>query len=419
MRIISTVLILLSFFGTSSAADKVEESISSIIEIMKSHTDSAITLSHKLLDEAKSDNHEYGIVQSNFILGYIHDKLQVDYGKAIVYYLEAIRYAEDSSYPDVQKNLISLYKNCGVIYRKFKAFDLSIEYYQKGLDLAKYVDNHKQIISISYNMAGLFNEMRNDEMAIKLLNQVSELVSPEHPYFFDINNRLSQIYLDNKKYSEAYVLALKILNQGSPSQKELIDTYQILGRVELSAKNFTNADKWFNRAIDTAKTINDRFYKEKALFETFVDKGNLYTAQENTNAALAFYHHAEDLIPQLDQKPQTFSVLKLIANLYFDEGNYNVSKKYEDLYSANLNNYLNLQEEIQSIDKRYNMDLITKRYFDEVAKQEKIASILFYSRLISGSLLALLLFTIGFNWYQKVRLRRSIIKDLVDLQVLK
>ncbi|MEQ9302736.1 MAG: hypothetical protein RJQ14_02380 [Marinoscillum sp.] len=109
---------------------------------------------------------------------------------------------------------------------------------------------------------------------------------------------------------------------------------------------------------------------------------------------------------------------KLLANCYFEKNLYAESKKYEDLYSESLNNFLKTQEDIQETDRRYNMDLITKRYFDEVAKQEKIATILFYSKLISGTLLALLLFTIGFNWYQKVKLRKNLVRDLMALKMI-
>ena len=65
------------------------------------------------------------------------------------------------------------------------------------------------------------------------------------------------------------------------------------------------------------------------------------------------------------------------------------------------------------------MDLITKRYFDEVAKQEQVASILMYSKLISGTLLFLLLFSLWYNWYQKARLRKSIAQELIDLKMIR
>ena len=55
---------------------------------------------------------------------------------------------------------------------------------------------------------------------------------------------------------------------------------------------------------------------------------------------------------------------------------------------------------------------------EKVEKQEKIASILFYSRLTSGGLVALLLFVIGYNRYEKLRIKRSIEKQLIHLEMM-
>ncbi len=411
-------IILFILVNVSIASDAIVTRSELIISFMNSNPDSAIAMSHELMAESWDKNHEFGVVQSNYILGYIYDKIQVDYSNAIIFYLEAIRYAENSEYQNVSNDLISLYKNCGVIFRKFNAFDLAIEYYEKSLSLAKDVNDEDQIVSISYNMAGLFSEMNRKLEAIELLEEISNQLESKHPKYFNLNNRLSQIYLDANQFLKAKSLTQKILEAGEPGTRELIDSYQILGRVALIENQPAEAEKYFEIALQTALLEKEDYIRDKALFETFSDLGTLNLLTQNSNQAIDFFLRAEKLIDKLPQKPDYFKVYKLLANCYFEKNLYAESKKYEDLYSESLNNFLKTQEDIQETDRRYNMDLITKRYFDEVAKQEKIATILFYSKLISGTLLALLLFTIGFNWYQKVKLRKNLVRDLMALKMI-
>ncbi|MEQ9302737.1 MAG: hypothetical protein RJQ14_02385 [Marinoscillum sp.] len=261
---------------------------------MNSNPDSAIAMSHELMAESWDKNHEFGVVQSNYILGYIYDKIQVDYSNAIIFYLEAIRYAENSDYQNVSNDLISLYKNCGVIFRKFNAFDLAIEYYEKSLTLAKDVNDEDQIVSISYNMAGLFSEMNRKLEAIELLEEISNQLESKHPKYFNLNNRLSQIYLDANQFLKAKSLTQKILKAGEPGTRELIDSYQILGRVALIENQPAEAEKYFEIALQTALLEKEDYIRDKALFETFSDLGTLNLLTQNSNQAIDFFLRAEN-----------------------------------------------------------------------------------------------------------------------------
>ena len=142
-------ILLISIFSLTYTviigADSISQRVDQITSLISSNPDSAYHLATDLKEESEKKGHDYGIIQSNFILAYINQKTRGDFGKAIIYYLEAIRFAKNSHYDDRIKNLISLHKNCGVIYRKFKAFDLALKYYSKGLDYAEETNDHSQI----------------------------------------------------------------------------------------------------------------------------------------------------------------------------------------------------------------------------------------------------------------------------------
>lgn len=410
------VLVFVLFAGIQLMANDVSNRVNEISSLIYSHPDSASSLAMELMDDATRQDDPYGVVQSNFILAYLNQMVFNDYGKAVIYYLEAIRYAKKSNYPGAQKDLISFYKNCGVIFRKFKAYDLSKNYYEKGLELANQLSIEKQIVSIKYNLSGiLLDEMDYDGAAAILEILITEKISGNK--YFDILNRLSHIYIKRERYDKAANSLNEILSRSDESPKKIIAyAYQNLGTIESIDGDFHQADSLYQLAFQSIQLIESP--PVHSVFEIHLDAARNFVLWEKNDIALQTFAKAEELIGKITQLPEYFEIYKSLADLHFALRNYHEAKKYEDLYSKSLNQYLNLQEEIQESDRRYNMDLITKRYFDEVAKQERIASILFYSKLISGSLLALLLFSVGYNWYQKVRLRRSIVKELVNLKVI-
>lgn len=407
------VLSILLLATNLSLANNFANRIDVVISLIRSEPDSAYSLALKLLDDATDENDDYGIVQSNFILAYIHDDVNGDFGKAIIYYLEAIRHAEKSDYPKVHKDLISLHKNCGVIFRKFKSFSLAKEYYEIALNYAYELQDENEINSITFNQAGLFMDQNEFSTAIEILKKLIVNTETQSKNYWKYNNRLGIALFESGKFQEAIKAHDNSLNFEGLSKELKAYTLNNIGRCWSSLQEFDKAVLYFNEAIEIKKGLED----QSLLFSTYSELGELKLRTNHLTESLKYFNLAETYINEVDDV-KNFDFYKLKADALFKLKKYNESKRYEDLYSVNLNKYLDLQEEIQATDRRYNMDLITKRYFDEVAKQERIASILLYSKLISGSLLALLLMSVGFNWYQKVRLRRSIVRELIDLKIL-
>lgn len=358
-------------------------------------------------------NHELGIVQSNFICAYIYDKVKGDYGKAIIFYLEAIRNAEESTYERVNVDLISLHKNCGVIFRKFNSYPLAEEYYKKALSIAHSIQDRKEIASINFNVAGLLMDQKRYNDAISILDDLITNTDFDSKDYWKYNNRLGIALYESSYYDQAVKAHDNSLKYAELSLELRAYTIHNIGRCFAAQNNDEMALASFNKALELKNQLTDK----TVLFSTYSELGQLAFKNDEIKKSLFYFNEAEKHIDEITDLDH-FELYKLKADALFRLNSFNEAKRYEDLYSKNLNNYLHLQTEIQETDKRYNMDLITKRYFDEVEKQERIASILLYSKLISGTLLMLLLLSVGYNWYQKTKLRRSIVRELIDLKIL-
>lgn len=420
MRVIVYWIFFLALTSIS-AASSFEERLSKATSLIFDKPDSAYMLASALQQEANSKNNHYLLVRSNYILGYIQDVVKKDYAQAIIHYLEAIRYGEKTHYEGVEKTLAGLHKNCGIIFRKFNAFDLAEEYYLKGIDYAITAKDLKEEISIKYNLSGVYREKEEYEKALGILENIHAKVKKDSKKFFDILNRLSNTYLKVGNYDQViYYSNLIIENPNLNYPRILAFSNHLIGKVHLIQKDFSLANFYFNNTYNVIEENPDNFNRGgTAKFEVFVDLGLSYFRNKDLQAAISYFKSAESILPSIAQRPENLELYKIQANLYYELGYYKKSKSYEDKYAEGLNQYLKVQQEIQETDQRYNMDLITKRYFAEVDKQERVANILMYSKLTSGGLIVLLILVIVYFKYQKFRLRRNIENDLIALNIIK
>lgn len=412
MRLICFLFIVLNT-QLIIANDLVKDEINSILALSKIDLTQALDKTDSLLNLASQTKDSYLLVKANYTKAYLLDDVVGDFGKSILYYLEAIRYAEKSDYNGVTNDLISLNKNCGVIFRKFKAYELALQYYNRALEKAILLGNTEEELSLSYNISNVLIDQERVEEAIALLNKLILNVEKSSADYWKFSNRLGNAYYEAGMYQEAINTHLLSLNMNDLSDKNKGYTYHNLARNHFALGNHSTAEVFYHKAIDSKEKLSNKSY----LFSSYKDLGELYLSTKDIPNALAYLNKAEELI-ELVSNEKYFDLYKLKADVLFESKQFIAAKKYEDLFSGSLENYILLQEEIQEADKKYNMDLITKRYFDELEKQERIASILFLSKMISGSLLGLLLIVIGYNRYEKLKLRRTIERELIALRII-
>ncbi|WP_370087193.1 tetratricopeptide repeat protein [Ekhidna sp.] len=403
-------LLLSSTFVSASDEDDLKQIRSLIKNDLSEAKSLALTLKEKLKTSAEGESY----FRTNYLLGYIY-KEEGDFGKAIIYYLESIRLAENSS-ADLTEDLISLYNRCAIIYRQFKAYDLATEYYTKGIALAHKIGDQQMINLLNFNLAGVYIDNELYEEALNSLNQNLTLAKKLNYKVDDHYNRIASVYLKLEDYEKALTYYSLLEDVTSNENYEMLGYlyHNMALAYEGLGEDRNHTENLYRKSIELKKQHDNN----TILFSSYFDLGRFMLESGRVAESIEYFDLAIEIIDNKTSIPSEIDVYKLKANALFELERYNDAKFFEDAYAAKLNQYLELQENIQDSDKKYNMDLITKRYFDEVAKQERIASILFYSKLISGSLLALLLFTIGLNWYQKVKMRKGIVRELMALKVI-
>lgn len=403
----------LSAFGAISQSYQSDlDSISSLLDSENFSAAKSFAIEAKIRNDERAGS--VWLTKSNLQLGILYAR-EDDDAKAIIHFLEGIRYSKDAN-PDIVKEEVAiLYYWCGAIFTKFRSYELAEEYHQKGLEyaglhnLSVIETNHK------YALAGVFRKSERYEKAIKLLSEsISDLEPNEHLYF-SLHNRLGLTYHDYEQYKNAIEIYKKLINEIPEDNWRAKGSYHHnLARSFRESKNYENALSNYLKAVDFKQLAGSG----KTLFSSYYGLAETYYALKDYRNSENYFSKAENLVESQPLHPDYFDIYKACANLNYTLKDYEKSKRYEDLFSAKMDEYLKIQAEIQETDQRYNMELITKRYFAEVDKQERIATLLMYSKLTSGGLLALLLIVIAYHRYQKIRLRKSIERELIALKIV-
>lgn len=396
-------------------AGSIEERIYSAQTLMYSDPDSAIQLAEEIKTESIEKNHDFGIVKANFILGYIHDAFKADYGKAIIYYLEAIRNGDNGTYQNIDLDKSILNQNSAVIFRKFKSYDLSYEYNMRALEYALSNDYKAQLEDVQYNLARLYVDQKNYKLAIATLESLVSQIDNSSNNYWMFHNRLGNTYHENQEYAKAIAAHKKALTQQTAlSNKDIGYSYHNIARSYANLGENEKSNEYFNLAIER-KSSSDNF---ASLFQSYKELGELKHSLNSLEEAFALYTKAEGLVDEVTDISLKSEFYKSVADAYYEARQYEVAKKYENLHSEYLNKYISIQEQIKDSEMNINIELVTKRYFDKVEKQERISYILLVSKLTSGSLLVLLLLVIFYNRYEKVKLRKSIENELIALRMI-
>ncbi len=377
--------------------------------------DSAFIYTKNLLKRFEASGNTYRIVRSNLYLGYILE-LKQEYGKAVIYYLEGIRYSENAEFDKVIQNKIWLRRNIANIFRKFESNSLATKYNLEAIDLAMSNNIEDLIIRLKLNQGLVYQNNEQYTEAATMLKEILPLVTTDKVRESEIINQIGLVYLQMGDLESASYYFNQLLSLPEEASLYMAKALDNLGEISYKKDNLNEGIDYLKQAIDLMESNENP--EEYGLFLSYKDIG-LYLLQANKLAQSEDYlKKAELLFKYAESDPSSFEVFKILSDLYFNTNRPAEGNHYSQLYFNKVQSFIETQKEIQKQDKEYNFELITRRYFDNVDKQERIASILFISKLSSGSLLVLLLLVIVYYQMGKMRLRKSIENELRALKVL-
>jgi tetratricopeptide (TPR) repeat protein len=417
-KVITITLLICSF---SVYPSDLSEQYDEVLKFYKEHRKDSILATlppaENFLDQAKSENSTYYIVKGHFLVAYIHSHSN-NFGKAIVHYLEAARFAELSNQSDLIETNISIHKNLAGILEDYNHYDLTHRFNDRAIQLATDNDlDHKLVGLIGVNKSSYLIDEGKYVEALNLIDSVFEHLTVNERYQISLNNKkgvcLKRLHQPEK--------ALKVFRKAITFDyhKSVSEFGYALRSISEILSNFGQYDSALYYLDICEEQIipelkNDADYHlmmiENIRASVYIKSGDIANA-EACFAKLKGYAQGVGMNAAYHNFYQTAS------NFYQENGNIEEALAYQKLYSDALSKYLQEQRKIEELDKKYNIDLLTERYFDLItAKNEKQRAIK-EAQIGFGSVILLLVLIIIWLITNQKRTKSKIARALKEIEM--
>ena len=227
-----------------------------------------IKKAQRALEMAQKLNYINGIAESYRILG-VGEAYSHNVTSAIANYLNSLSYFKRSN------NLLGqakVYNNIGNLYLDID-YDASLEYLQRGLKMAKELNNDKLIASAYLNIGNIYQRKKNFSLSLNYYDKSRDLFTKLHD---EVNSiiilqNIGVIYYKLKQYDKAEQLLLQAnteaKNKDLNTSVAMIDL--TLSNLYIEKKMYDNAAKFLNEGVGYAQQTKDENLEADFTFNSY------------------------------------------------------------------------------------------------------------------------------------------------------
>lgn len=410
-----TIILLFVFSAFTAFSDDLSQAYEDVMEIYRQGDFiTSKKAAQNFLEVAKAKEDIFYMTKTYYLLGYVCSQTD-DFGNAIIYYLEGARHAEISEREDLEGNLIAIYKNLALILGDYGHYELSHKFINEGLRVAhKRKDDSQVIVLLNNRIHELLEEQKMD-LALTQIDSLLNNFQVSEQRRVVMTNKIGVAYSslgENQKALEYYGKVVDAGPEISPETYSL--SVQNIGTIYFDEKEYDKAISYYLEAykfnIDKGFTLRELRTLEKI--------GQTYIEVSDYDQALNYFQKAIDLIDAGHQTPTSYEIFREVSKVYSILGEYETALEYGRQYSEHLEQFIAQQKEIEELDKKYNIQLLTDRYFDLLAANTEKRETERMAKLgIAGSsvfFLGLLLIVL----YRNHRVKREIENQLKSIELL-
>ncbi|WP_282134411.1 tetratricopeptide repeat-containing sensor histidine kinase [Seonamhaeicola maritimus] len=202
-------------------------------------------------------NDTLGVAKVHNGIGLIEIK-RGNFAKGLQYSLSAITTLEKRS---LKGELKLAYGNLAKAYQSVKAYDKSVEYYLKALDLQKELNDTEGIVQSYSELAGLYSIKKEHRKAIEYFEKVLAATDAENVVVRgNIYSKLGGEYLKFNDYAKAtdYLVQAYNISIRSIDQSSLLPVLNNLGDLNLRKSRLIVAERQLLQAGAIAKELDNK-----------------------------------------------------------------------------------------------------------------------------------------------------------------
>lgn len=258
-------------------------------ELMYSHPDSALYYADLLIEMAGKINDKLGLVNGHYAKGNAYNELYYFDLAAKEFYetLPLLKGSDSKAF--LLKKALTL-QGLGQSYDKTYNYDMAIEMYGKGLEIAKAVNYEESVADMNYNLGLCYREKNRNEDARKYFLNAVEVYQKIGKYLdmADSYNMMGLLYHKEGRFyaaREYYEDALLTVKKHNISTSNVSSFINNIGEIHFVQGQYDEAEKYYADALTIAQEFND--IEKIKLFTN--NLGDVYLKQGNYSDAITLY----------------------------------------------------------------------------------------------------------------------------------
>lgn len=409
------ILFIFSIYFQSHAKEDLSKAYNAIfVELNTQSLERSKSRSLEFLAQAKTEENEYYIVKAYYLLAWMSEKTE-DFGDAVIYYLEGARFAELSSNPELKKELISIYKNLGVLTGNYSHYELSHRFIDKALGLAKNTNNQKQVISLLHNRVHEFLDEERYEEALVEINHLLNDFDLDQNKHVQLTNKHGVVLMNLGNYEKARESFQSVISNGiDVNKEEYAHSMRNLALTYMKEGEYSKALAYLYQVID----FNQANELYQLVPESCISAAEAHMAINENQEALKILSKAEQLDLTTFLNPDTYKLYKITSDIHKLVGNNNQALAYNNMYAQKLESYIHEKEQIEELDKKFNIQLLTERYFDLLAANEKRQETERLAKISVGGVTSFFLIVLCLVFYRQKRVKNAIQREILKIEAL-
>jgi tetratricopeptide (TPR) repeat protein len=224
--------------------------------------------------------------------------------------LEHMKRAE--SLTSDKKDLMYIYNQIGIIYKKMGYLDDALLYYNRSLSLARDLGNKSAQASVLNNIAGIYSDKGELDKALGFYEESLRLQTDQKEKAATYNN-IAVIYDKKGDYQRAveyFQKAIEISERYGYYHGASVGKLN-LGNTYRKMKDYEKAEKYLSEGLEGVKKVGDKYWEAVGYYVLgllYIDKGDKKTAKD-------YFTRAYDLLKSIGAEMDAEKVLSNIREL--------------------------------------------------------------------------------------------------------
>jgi class 3 adenylate cyclase/Tfp pilus assembly protein PilF len=290
--------------------------------VLQDFDKAALSLEKALAIDREMEFDTYSERLSN--LGMVYKK-QGYYNRAITYYEEALKLAEEN---ENKRNIAIFLNNIGSIYDEWGRYDKAIEYFERSLRIKQEIDDEEGIANSLNNIGMVYYVWKKYDDAIQNFKEALALDvkrNDKKQMAMRINNiGISFFEMKNFDSAEFYYRKALGINIESGSKDQVAAQYNNLGMLYLERKDHEQAGKFLKLALDIYEDLNLR----ADIVQVLSNLGFNESQKKNYQEALDYLYRSVEVATELQLKNTLIRNYLRLSEIYDSLKSYEMALNY-------------------------------------------------------------------------------------------